>query len=72
MPAGFPASLRSWTLCFNIRKYVAKHDNSFILTGWIPEEDEENSRSAFPKSTELVTLLRTPARRFGTRLPPAR
>ena len=34
---------------FNIRKYVAKHDNSFILTGWIPEEDEENFRERLSK-----------------------
>ena len=34
---------------FNIRKYVATHDNSFILTGWIPEEDEENFRERLSK-----------------------
>lgn len=26
---------------FGIRKYVARHDNSFILVGWIPVENEE-------------------------------
>ena len=34
---------------FNIRKYVAKHDNSFILTGWIPEENEDDFRERLSK-----------------------
>lgn len=34
---------------FSIRKYVAKHDNSFILTGWIPEENEDDFRERLSK-----------------------
>jgi V/A-type H+-transporting ATPase subunit I len=34
---------------FGIRKYAAKYNNSFILTGWIPEENEADFKAQLEK-----------------------
>lgn len=41
--------MRSWTLISISGNMWPKHDNNFILTGWIPEEDEENFRERLSK-----------------------
>ena len=34
---------------FGIRKYASKYNESFILTGWIPEEDEKRFQAELDK-----------------------
>ena len=42
--------LTELNICFDIKKYAYSYNDSFILVGWIPEEDEED----FTKTLENI------------------
>lgn len=45
----FYSRLEELNTYFGIRKYAAKYNNSFILVGWVPEENEEEFSSMLDK-----------------------